>query len=78
MQHPGEVPTEHSKRYAAPFYLTEDGQACQFKAPLGSAARYADSDCIVLLRAVTIADRFTFPCLGPSVVYAQTFNVLAA
>ena len=81
----GEVPTNESKRYTTPFYLTEDGQACQEAAELSSAARANPGDCAVILRAICAilpqprqCDRSSCLCLADSPVYSQTFGVLSA
>ena len=81
----GEVPTNESKRYTTPFYMTEDGQACQDAAELSSAARANPGDCAVILRAICaslplprLCDRSSCLCLADSPVYSQTFSVLSA
>ena len=82
----GHAPNAESKRYTTPFFLSEDGQACQFAAPDEAAARGAPWSCDVSLRAValpvaaerTCAKPQRCACYQPSEVYNGSFRVLSA
>ena len=84
----GELPTIESKRYTTPFFLTEDGQACQPAAYDDAAAQDSNSwECYVTLRALVAPARRMHPdrhggsaclCLRHSSVSTQVFHVLSA
>ena len=84
----GELPTIESKRYTTPFFLTEDGQACQPAAFDDAAAQDSNSwECYVTLRALVAPARRMHPdrhggsaclCLRHSPVSTQVFHVLSA
>ena len=83
----GEWPTVESKRYATPFFLTEDGQACQPAAyDDGTARGDTNWECYVTLRAFVAPVRKMRSvgctsgclCLRNSSVFTQVFHVLSA
>lgn len=83
----GELPTVESKRYTTPFFLTEDGQACQPAAYDDAAVRDSNSwECYVTLRAFVAPVRkmrsagcsSACLCLRNSSVFTQVFHVLSA
>ena len=75
-------------RYTTPFFLTEDGQACQPAAPDAAAAQESSSfECYVTLRALVAPARRKHPdrhggaaclCLRHSPVSTHVFHVLSA
>ena len=83
----GEWPTVESKRYTTPFFLTEDGQACQPAAyDEGIARGDTNWECYVTLRAFVAPVRKMRSvgctsgclCLRNSSVFTQVFHVLSA
>ena len=81
----GEMPTRESKHYTTPFFITEDGQACQSAAQVNTAARGNPWDCTVMLRAFTVAVRertscelSSCLCYEDSRVFNASFHVLSA
>lgn len=76
----GEQPTVESRKYTTPFYLTEDGQACQ---PTAHDDTGNSWECFVTLRALvaparTLGSASACLCMRNSPILTQMFHVLSA